>query len=154
MILGGIGMSRNRYTASYNHGSTAPKIDYEVYPVQVPNKPIQDGPRVQRKRERIQELKRKTVLIMCTVAVFGASVAFVWGCAIISHKQYELKQAKMQLRELKSQVNTTKSLIASSTNLDNIRARAINELNMAEPLPHQIIYLDIPKTSYTVVDLE
>lgn len=90
--------------------------------------------------------------MLSVLAIFLASITFVWGCAVVSYKQDELKQTKNEIRELKSEVNTTKALIASATNLDHIKVRAIEELNMNEPLAHQIILLNITKTSYTVTE--
>lgn len=149
-------MAKYKYNTNipYNYGSTAPLIQEEVYHPRVPSKPRQEGPRVQRKIEQAQAFKRKAFVFMCVTAIFCVCAAFVWGCAAVSYKQHELKQAKLELRDLKNQVNTTKALIASSTNLDYVRDRAIAELNMTEPLSHQIVYLDILKTSYTVVELE
>lgn len=147
-------MAYNRYnnTASYNYGSAAPQIYPEVRVPQQPSIPKPKKTKEERKAERVQDFKKKLNIVLSTVIVFIACTGFVWGCAVVSHKQYELKEAKAQVRELKSQVNTTKALIASATNLDTVKKRAINELHMIEPLAHQIIFLDIEKTSYTMVE--
>ncbi|HHX59555.1 MAG TPA: hypothetical protein GX707_02280 [Epulopiscium sp.] len=147
-------MANNRYNANtvYNYGSAAPDIYTEVPIPKAPKTPREKKSRVERKEERRQIFRKRLSCIVSVTAIFIACTAFVWGCAVVEYKQYELKQAKSEIRELKSQVNTTKALIASSTNLDNIKARAINELKMTEPLTHQIIFLDIAKTSYTVIE--
>lgn len=147
-------MAKHRYNTDigYNYGSAAPDIYHEVYVPRVPGTQVTPKSRRQRTHENLQAFKRRFFLVMSITAVFISSGVFVWGCAIVSSKQYDLKQAKIEVRELKSQVNTKKALIASATNLDHIKLRAINELKMAEPLAHQITYIDIKKTSYTVVD--
>lgn len=147
-------MAKHSYNTDidYNYGSAAPDVYREVYVPRAPGTREISTSRRQRKYEKLEVLKRRFVFVVGTLAVFVSSGLFVWGCAIVSAKQYDLKQVKVEVRELKSQVNTKKALIASATNLDHIKLRAMNELKMAEPLAHQITYLDIKKTSYTVVD--
>ena len=136
----------------YNYGSAAPDIYREEYQPKVPSTRKKKKSRLEHKEEKRQKFRRRLGLTFSFGMVFIACTTFVWGCAVVSYKQHELQQAKTEVRELKNQVNTTKSLIASSTNLDHIKERAVNELNMAEPLAHQIIFLDISKLSYTVTD--
>ena len=147
-----MGERRYKTDINYNYGSAAPDIYQEVYVPRVPSTQVTPKPRQQRKHEKLQQFKTKFVLVMGILAVFLSSAVFVWECAVISSKQYDLKQAKVQVRELKNQVSTKRASIATATNLDNIKLRAINELKMAEPRAHQITYIDIKKTSYTVVD--
>lgn len=152
--LRGIEMANQRYntTANYNYGSTAPDIYREVPMPKAPKTQREKKSRVERREERRQNFKKRLSFTFSAITIFIACTAFVWGCAVVAYKEHELKQVKSEIRELKSQVNTTKALIASSTNLDHIKDRAINELNMAEPLTHQIIILDIAKTSYAVIE--
>lgn len=147
-------MAERRYNTdmNYNYGSAAPDIYKEVYVPRVPGTQVAPKSRKQRNHEKLEVFKRKMILVTGVIAVFISSGIFVWGCAVVSSKQYDLKQGKVQVRELKSQINTKKALIAASTNLDHIKLRAINELKMAEPRAHQITYIDIKQTSYTVVD--
>lgn len=147
-------MANNHYntTSHYNYGSAAPDI---YTPRPVPKAPTIQPPR--KSKEEIREEKRRvfkhrlSICLSC-MAIFIASIVFVWGSAVVSYKENMLEQAKSEMRDLQSQVNTTKALIAASTNLDHIKDRAIKELNMTEPLAHQIIILDIAKTSYTVTE--
>lgn len=147
-------MGQNRYNRTYyNYGSAAPEIYTEApKSPRMPNTKRRKKLQKQRKEDRLFKFKKRLNLSLSIGVMFIASVAFVWGCAVISQKQYELETAKTEIQALKSQVNTKKSLIASATNLDNIKDRAINELNMTEPLAHQIILLDIAKTSYTILE--
>lgn len=139
-------------TSNYNYGSTAPDVYEDIHLPKAPNTKVPKKSRVERSKEKKQNFKKRASIVLSTLIIFVASTAFVWGCAIIAYKEHTLKEAKDEIRELKSQVNTTKALIASSTNLDHIKKRATEELNMTEPLAHQIIFLDIAKTSYAVRD--
>jgi len=149
-------MGTRRYNENtvYNYGSTAPDIYREVYVPPVRDKQTALRLRQQGKLEKQQAFKRKIFFVVNILILFAASGAFVWGCSFVSAQQYDLKQAKAEVRDLKSQVNTKKAVIASTTNLDHIKLRAMNELYMAEPLPHQIVYINIQKTSYTMVEKE
>ena len=51
---------------------------------------------------------------------------------------------------LKNENNTLSSEISSQLSLDIIEKEATSRLNMAEPQPYQIEYIDVPKESYTV----
>lgn len=147
-------MADNRYntTSSYNYGSSAPDIYTEVPVPKAPRTGKTHKSRLEHKEERRESLKKRLSLTVSAAIIFVACTTLVWGCAVVAYKEYELKQAKSEVRELKSQVNSTKALIASSTNLDHIKDRAINELNMTEPLTHQIVFLEIAKTSYAVIE--
>lgn len=147
-----MGTRRYKENTAYNYGSTAPDIYREVYVPPVRDKQAALQLRQLRKLERVQNFKRRVFYLVNILIMFFVSVAFVWGSAFVSSQQYDLKQAKAQVRDLKSQVNTKKALIASATNLDHIKLRAMKELHMAEPLPHQIVYINVRKTSYTMVD--
>ena len=50
---------------------------------------------------------------------------------------------------VKSAISETQATISEKLNLDYIRERAANELSMREPLPHQIVYIELPEESYT-----
>ena len=144
-------MANKRYnTTNYNYGSTAPNVYDDVSLPKVPDTKGTKKSRVERNEEKRQSFRRRASITFSALIIFVASTTFVWGCAVVAYKEHALKEAKAEIRNLKSQVNTTKALIASSTNLDHIKDRAINELNMTEPLAHQIIFLDIAKTSYAV----
>lgn len=147
-------MGKREYNTNtmYNYGSSAPDIYRDVNLPPVREKQMPQKSRQGRKLEKRQAFRQKFVIMTSIVVIFAASVTFVWGCALMSSKQYSLKQDKDTVRQLKNQVNIKKALIASDTNLDHIKLRASKELNMGEPLPHQIVYLDIKKTSYTVID--
>lgn len=147
-----MGTRRYNKNTAYNYGSTATDIYHDVYVLPVADKQAGLRLRQERKQSKIRILKRRLFYIVNILILFVASGAFVWQCSIVSSKQYDLKQAKAEVRDLKSQVNTKKALIASAINLDHIKHRAINELHMAEPLPHQIVYIHVQKTSYTMVD--
>ncbi|NLI90412.1 MAG: hypothetical protein GX366_08445 [Epulopiscium sp.] len=147
-------MATNRYNTKthYNYGSAAPDIYREVQKPHMPNTQRRKQLQKQNKEKKKADFKRRFSYFISIVTVFIACAAFVWGCAVLSEKQHELKTAKSEVQQLKSQVNTTKSLIASATNLDHIKEVATSELNMSEPLAHQIVFLDIAKTSYTVIE--
>ncbi len=147
-------MAKNHYNtaSSYNYGSAAPDIYTDVPVPKVANPEEIRKLREEKRNAKRRNFKHGLSIYLSCVTIFIASIGFVWGSAVVSYKENVLQEAKAEIRDLKSQVNTTKALVASATNLDHIKVRAMEELNMAEPLAHQIIFLDIAKTSYTVTD--
>ena len=56
---------------------------------------------------------------------------------------------KSQLKEIQNTNSSLKSEIAGSIDLSFVKQKAIEKLGMMEPAPHQIVYIDVPKVSYT-----
>ncbi len=63
--------------------------------------------------------------------------------------QMELDDLHQQVQLTKSKVNAVQSSITVNLDLDYIEQQAIEHLNMIKPLPHQVIYIEVPKESYT-----
>lgn len=82
--------------------------------------------------------------------LFVVTFWFVHQCSALSSRQSQLKVINAEIREVKSSINNLESIIASSLNLDHIQEQAATQLGMSEPLPHQIVYIELPKESYTV----
>lgn len=89
-------------------------------------------------------------LILGGSILFGVTFGFVHECSNLASRQSQLKVINAEMREVKSSINNVESIIASSLNLDHIQELATIKLDMTEPLPHQIVYIELPKESYTV----
>lgn len=89
-------------------------------------------------------------LFLCAAVLFSSIFVYVSMYASLNMKQSELKQLKNEIREAKSSVNEIKSVIATKLNLEHIQEVASTQLHMREPLPHQVVYIDLPENSYTV----
>ncbi|MDF2595140.1 MAG: hypothetical protein K0R69_1481 [Clostridia bacterium] len=91
-------------------------------------------------------------LSLCGMSVFICAYLYIFMYSSLITRQGELQSIKSEMRELKSTISFTESRISEKLNLDYIRDRASAELGMAEPLPHQIVYIQLPKQSHTIYD--
>lgn len=137
----------NRYR--YQYGSEAYKYNIQAYPAS------HEEQEQTLSRKHIQKQKKENLLFnikmgICGVVLFGAAISFVYISAQLSIKQNELKTINTQLRDTKSAINSIQSTIASTLNLEYIQYMASTQLNMSEPLPHQVVYIELPKENYTV----
>ncbi len=89
-------------------------------------------------------------LFLCATVLFSSVFVYVSMYASLNMKQSELKQLKNDVREAKSNINEIESVIAAKLNLEHIQQVASTQLHMREPLPHQVVYIELPENSYTV----
>ncbi len=134
----------------YEYGSTA-RAYYEAIPTSPSRLPEQRPrpqvrPRTQPKTDRALVVK----LSVCGFFVFTCTFMYVHLYSTLATAQAELKLVKNEIRETRSSISYTQSQISEKLNLDYIRQRASKELNMAEPLPHQIVYIELPEQSHTL----
>ncbi|MGL6174098.1 MAG: hypothetical protein ACRC1P_05765 [Cellulosilyticaceae bacterium] len=139
----------NKYR--YQYGSAAYKYNTQAYPASHEEQEQSQS----LSRKYIQKQKKENFLFnlkmgICGVVLFGAAISFVYVSAQLSIKQNELKAINTQLRDTKSAINSIQSTIASTLNLEYIQYMAATQLNMSEPLPHQVVYIELPKENHTV----
>ncbi|MHC1747404.1 MAG: hypothetical protein AB9856_03325 [Cellulosilyticaceae bacterium] len=131
----------------YLYGTEAPS--YTNYPQQTPAyEPTPSAAPAKKTKSKVDWVFGFR-LSLCGILLFASTFSFVYTYSILSSKQRELKNLKIELREAKSDISSTEAIIAEALNLDYIRQRAQSELKMSEPLPHQVVYIDFPKESYT-----
>lgn len=133
---------------SYQYGSEAYKYNTVNYPL--PQQPEQPLTRKNRQVDKKENLFFNIKMGICGLVLFGAAFSFVYVSAQLTIKQNELKVINTQLRDTKSAINSIESTIASTLNLGYIQHIASTQLNMSEPLPHQVVYIELPKESHTV----
>lgn len=86
---------------------------------------------------------------ICGVVLFACALLYVQSYADLRTKQIELNRLKSEKIEVINQITGVESQMAKKLDLNEIRVRAVTELGMQEPLPYQIVYIDLPKESYT-----
>ena len=91
-------------------------------------------------------------LSICGVVLFTSAFLYINSYASLRAKQDQLIDLKNNMIALKSSISETQAKISETLNLDYIRERAASELGMREPLPHQIVYIELPEESYTSYD--
>lgn len=133
-------------TYLYQHGTEAENY-YHAIP-DITHERVRPQPKLRPKRNY-------WLVVQCGVSavlIFGASFLYVHTYSELATKQRELGKVENQLREVKSMTSETQAAISAKLNLDYIRERALKDLDMREPLPHQIVYLEISKQGHTVYE--
>ncbi|OOB78781.1 MAG: hypothetical protein BEN18_06185 [Epulopiscium sp. Nuni2H_MBin001] len=128
----------------YQYGSNAYKIE-EVEQETVIKQP-QEAPR-QQTRARVN--KPLVVSVLCVSMLTISAAIYLTMVTNLMMAQLEVEALNQQLQTTKSKVNTLQSVITTNLDLDYIEQQAIEQLNMVKPLPHQIIYIDVPQENYT-----
>lgn len=129
----------------YQYGSEA-----KEYYSAVPAPSITPSPRPKTIPQRKLDVSFALQLSACGAVLFIGSFLYLNTYAAFNMKQVELKSTKTEIRKMNSTISLTEAKISEKLNLDYIRERAANELDMSEPLPHQIVYIELPKQSYTI----
>jgi cell division protein FtsB len=128
----------------YSYGSNAVEIEYLKDKASVKQALRQEKKEeALRRRSSIKKLLLMLVITLCCIFV-------VKGYSTV----YDLKRENAGLRlELDEQIyltGTIEAQITNSVDASYIEYYAINYLNMAKPQQYQIVYIDVPKTDYTV----
>ncbi|ONI42238.1 hypothetical protein AN396_01945 [Candidatus Epulonipiscium fishelsonii] len=122
---------------NYQYNSTAKELNYPP-----PNK--QSRPPKKRQSNRVVY----AVFLGCVLTIFICACIYMYASVQFSIKQTELRNLNTKVQQLESSINTVEANIISKLDLANIKQQAIQELGMSEPLPHQIIYINLPEESY------
>jgi len=151
--------SKARMEASkyYNTGSAAPLVQPSQYPVSKPKV----KPKKQHKaktKEEIQ-LERQQILERASyhLKFFLTAIVILSGCITmmmfnsnILEKKRNVRSLTSQLKELKDKNLGLEATISESLDLDYIEKEARERLGMSKPTEPQIVYIDVPKSDYTV----
>lgn len=139
-----------RANSYYAYGNVA----YDVQPTypQTQHKRITTQQKQSRKENLVRRANRIHSFQVCMVMllIFSGCIAFVGANVIVTNQEVQIRQKKSELSDLKAQNATLESELAEQIDLDYIKQEAISRLGMSEPQSYQIVYIDVPKQSYTI----
>ena len=149
-------------TYYYQDGNAVRKTEVEARPYRtaLPNRKIREQELREEKlrKERLTERRRKyelrknkilTGYMILAVALFCIMlVSYVSLQNSITTKMNHIAELQTQISEIKTDNNATESRIATSTNLEEIKDRAINELGMVYATSSQIVYYSVDGSDY------
>jgi len=146
----------------YNYGSEA----YKYYPEVEYGKHRRRNADVERKAKKtkpkrmtrnkthyefVKEKKGDFRICLSIGTLFTFIVAFVCLFAINTQKESEINANISELKKIEESNSVLQAEIAKNINLKEIEEIAKTKLNMQKPAPHQIVYINIPKQSYTIL---
>ena len=148
---------RNIYSSRnyYNNSSSAYDYDYDMHE-------FYENEDRKRERERALKLKREAVevkklsrsqsikLLFSVLLVFAGSFAIMLSSAAVDSQRVSNNALKNELSEIKNQNAVLQAKISNEADLNYIEKEAKTRLGMTEPQDYQIVYINVPKQSYTV----
>lgn len=148
-----IRMDSSKY---YNMGSAAPLVQPAEYPNT--NRPRVKPQKHHKTKEEIQ-IERQQIFeralyhmkfLLTSVVVLSCCIAMMMFNATILEKQRNINVLNSQLKELKDKNLSLEATVSESLNLEYIEKEASERLGMGKPTKPQIVYIDVPKSDYTV----
>ncbi|WP_250277351.1 hypothetical protein [[Clostridium] colinum] len=139
--------NKNNY---YNYSSVA--HDYTSYQ---DNKPTKSNKRIKKvKKEKYVKVEEglkifslKFFVTFIMLATFIVCIIFVE--ALIVQKRFEIDSLNIALKEITENNKNLETELAKNLDLEYVEYIASSELDMQKPASHQIVYIDIPKESYS-----
>ena len=69
---------------------------------------------------------------------------------MVDQAEVSLRREKSKLEDLKSANAILEAELTEQLDMDYIKQEATERLGMSEPQPYQVVYINVPKQSYTV----
>lgn len=137
-----------RRRQQYQYGSEA-RDYYEV----APSRKVEEQP-IRRPKKHTKQANSAFMvqIVACSLVLFVAAGLYIHQYAVLGSKQKQIRALNEEMRQLKSTISLAQSKKSQKFDTEYIRERAVNELGMSDPLAHQIVYIELPKESYTVYD--
>ncbi len=126
----------------YVHGSTARQLQYDVY---------EENTVLKEKKRYKNNRKIKFKLVLSILAVFVAGLTVVYRFAAITELSYQINQSEKTYNELRNENSILKVQVETLTDLTDIREKAETRLGMQKPDKSQVVYIQVPRSDYTVV---
>lgn len=163
----------NRYNrTSYNQNSYNASSEAYAYEIEeLPTQPIYDDSalkeqyfirkaneikanEIEAKRanaiEKRERLVHRVKLSVAVLGVFSGCLVTMASYALVAEQRVENSKLNDQLISIQNENASLQAEISDKIDLEYIESEAVNRLGMAEPQPYQIMYIDVPKQSYTV----
>ena len=146
--------NRNRMNAGsyYTYGNVA----YELQPDYNPYR-FREEEEERRKEEAHQEKAEARESRVSSIKLIGVALVLFVGClafmgmnVLVDNAEVSLRKQKNELENLKSANAILEAELTEQLDMDFIRTEATERLGMSEPQSYQVVYIDVPKQSYTV----
>lgn len=143
---------RADFGSYYTYGSVARELQPDYTPYRVREEEAErrkEEARIAKAEARANRIV-SVKMIAVAVALFVGCLAFVGVNVVVDAAEVELRQQKSSLEDLRATNAILEAELTEQLDMDYIRQEATERLGMSEPQPYQIVYIDVPKQSYTV----
>lgn len=134
--------NKQKSTSVTKSANQKPKVKQKV--AKKPEKRISN-------RERfsiITSFHWKTLAI--SIFMFVGTVALIASKVQVDSVGVDIRRTREELKSLREQNAILTAERMEEIDLEYIKKEATERLNMSEPQPYQIVYIDVPKQSYTI----
>ena len=146
--------SRNHMNTGsyYTYGNVA----YELQPDYNPYRFREEEEERRKAEERLakEEARENRVssvkMLGVALVLFVGCLAFMGMNVLVDNAEVSLRRQKSELENLKSANAILEAELTEQLDMDYIKTEATERLGMSEPQSYQVVYIDVPKQSYTV----
>ena len=89
-------------------------------------------------------------MVGVAIMLFIGCIAFMGMHVMVDQAEVSLRREKSKLEDLKSANAILEAELTEQLDMDYIKQEATERLGMSEPQPYQVVYINVPKQSYTV----
>ena len=145
---------RNRTNTGsyYTYGNVAYELqpDYTPYRVREEEEERRkEAARIAREEVRENHISSVKMLGVALVLFIGC-IAFMGMHVVVDNAEVSLRRQRSTLEDLKSANAILEAELTEQLDMDYIKQEATERLGMSEPQSYQVVYIDVPKQSYTV----
>ncbi|MBQ7757882.1 hypothetical protein [Anaerotignum sp.] len=145
---------RNRTNTGsyYTYGNVAYELqpDYTPYRVREEEEERRkEAARIAREEARENRISSVKMLGVALVLFIGC-IAFMGMHVVVDNAEVSLRRQRSTLEDLKSANAILEAELTEQLDMDYIKQEATERLGMSEPQSYQVVYIDVPKQSYTV----
>ena len=146
--------NKNRMNAGsyYTYGNVA----YELQPDYSPYRFREEEEERRKEEARLEKAEARESrissfkMIGVALVLFAGCLAFMGMHVLVDNAEVSLRKQKAELENLKSSNAILEAELTEQLDMDYIRTEATERLGMSEPQSYQVVYIDVPKQSYTV----
>lgn len=126
----------------YVYGTAAEKLDYQV--------PEENKvPEVKKNDKKSSRIKFK--LLLNVFAVFAICFIIIFRYALITELNYKINKSNISYNEIKNENSRIKVELEKDMDLHKVKEVAESRLGMQKPDKFQIVYVNVPKSDFTIV---
>ena len=137
---------RSQSGSYYTYGNVA----YELQPDYTPYRVREEEEERRREAARIAKEAERENKVSFVIVLFIGCIAFMGMHVMVDQAEVSLRREKSKLEDLKSANAILEAELTEQLDMDYIKQEATERLGMSEPQPYQVVYINVPKQSYTV----
>lgn len=147
---------RNRQRMDAGSYYTYGNVAYELQPDYSPYRFREEEEERRKAEERLakEEARENRIssvkMIGVALVLFVGCIAFMGMNVLVDNAEVSLRKQKSELENLRSANAILEAELTEQLDMDFIKTEATERLGMSEPQSYQVVYIDVPKQSYTV----